>query len=88
MTMNWLRLAAAFMCIYCGFLTVYGTPLYGPMDKIVLLENDTISSAIYNSKYAWFVEFYSSWCGHCQAFAPDWMNLAERVEGSHNLRLM
>ncbi|CAB4022482.1 sulfhydryl oxidase 1-like [Paramuricea clavata] len=51
------------------------------MDKIVLLENDTISTAIYNSNFAWFVEFYSSWCGHCQSFAPDWKRLATQVEG-------
>lgn len=59
---------------------VYGNPLYAPTDKIVLLENDTISS-IYNSSFAWFVEFYSSWCGHCQSFAPHWKYLAKQVEG-------
>ena len=63
-------------------LAATGTPLYSTTDGIVLLENDTITRTIYNSPVAWFVEFYSSWCGHCQSFAPSWKRLARQVEGS------
>lgn len=62
-------------------LAASATPLYAPNDGIVLLENDTITATIYNSPVAWFVEFYSSWCGHCQSFAPSWKRLAREVEG-------
>lgn len=65
------------------FLAVSGLPLYSPNDRIVLLENDTITQTIYNSPVAWFVEFYSSWCGHCQSFAPSWKRLARQVEGKN-----
>ena len=81
MKCNWFFILTAYVFIYHVFL-ICGSPLYGPSDKIVLLENDTISSSIYNSSFAWFVEFYSSWCGHCQSFAPYWKQLAKEVEGT------
>ena len=81
MKCNWFCILTTYVFyIRCDFM-VYGSPLYVPSDKIVLLENDTISTAIFNSNYAWFVEFYSSWCGHCQSFAPNWKQLATEVEG-------
>ena len=80
MKYSWLYYLTVYVLLWCVF-TVDGSPLYKPSDKIVLLENDTISEVIYNSKFAWFVEFYSSWCGHCQSFAPDWKELASQVEG-------
>lgn len=55
--------------------------LYSSADHIVLLENDTISSVIHNSPSAWVVEFYSSFCGHCHAFAPTWKKLARMAKG-------
>lgn len=72
----------SFLAFGIFILTATGTPLYSTTDGIVLLENDTITRTIYNSPVTWFVEFYSSWCGHCQSFAPSWKRLARHVEGS------
>ena len=55
--------------------------LYSSADHTVLLENDTISNVIHNSPTAWVVEFYSSFCGHCHAFAPTWKKLAKMGKG-------
>lgn len=55
--------------------------LYSTADHTVLLENDTISSVVHNSQTAWVVEFYSSFCGHCHAFAPTWKKLAKMAKG-------
>ena len=77
---NWFCTLTAYVLI-CYVFMAYGNPLYKSSDKIVLLENDTISTAIYDSNFTWFVEFYSSWCGHCQSFAPHWKRLARQVEG-------
>lgn len=65
---------------YLSFRLSYGV-LYSTADHIVLLENDTISNVIHNSPSAWIVEFYSSFCGHCHAFAPTWKKLARMAKG-------
>lgn len=55
--------------------------LYSVHDDIILLDNSTIHNVIYDSPVAWIVEFYSTWCGHCQAFAPTWKKVAQVVRG-------
>ncbi|KAJ7339518.1 flavin-linked sulfhydryl oxidase [Desmophyllum pertusum] len=62
-----------------SFRLSYGV-LYSSADHTVLLENDTISDVIHNSQTAWVVEFYSSFCGHCHAFAPTWKKLARMAK--------
>jgi thiol-disulfide isomerase/thioredoxin len=47
-----------------------------------LLNIDTLDKYVHNSKTAWVVEFYSSWCGHCQYYAPTWKKLAEEIYGT------
>ena len=39
------------------------------------------SSNVYGSDTAWVIDFYASWCGHCQHFAPVWKKLAYDVKG-------
>lgn len=67
------------LSFYLCFRLSYGV-LYSSADHIVLLENDTISSVVHNSPSAWVVEFYSSFCGHCHAFAPTWKKLAKMAK--------
>lgn len=43
--------------------------LYTANDKVTILTAQNFSSTVYNSKTAWLVEFYASWCGHCQSYA-------------------
>jgi thioredoxin-like negative regulator of GroEL len=43
--------------------------LYNSNDKITILTSQNFSSTIYNSNTAWLVEYYASWCGHCQSYA-------------------
>lgn len=53
--------------------------LYTDEDPVVQFNNDTIYSHLEGAKKIWMVEFYSSWCGHCQSFAPKWVNFAWQV---------
>eukprot|EP00794_Sanderia_malayensis_P015846 gene15846-17444_t len=64
-----------------NFLSFHGARcgLYNKNDPMELLDNSTIKRSIYNSEYVWVVEFYSSWCGHCHAFAPTWKKFAREV---------
>ncbi|XP_044733959.1 sulfhydryl oxidase 2 isoform X2 [Chrysoperla carnea] len=50
--------------------------LYTLDDNIELLTNDNFDKKLYGKKYSWLIEFYSSWCGHCQKFAPFWKSFA------------
>ena len=43
--------------------------LYNSNDKLVILVAKNFSSTVYQSETAWLIEFYASWCGHCQTYA-------------------
>ena len=55
--------------------------LYDPKEYVVVLDNSTLDKTIYDCSKAWFVEFYSSYCGHCIGFAPTYSSFAEDVKG-------
>lgn len=50
-------------------------------DPLTVLTAGTVRRALLNSSAAWVVQFYSSSCGHCIAFAPTWRALAGDVKG-------
>ncbi|KAK4959916.1 hypothetical protein LTR10_002804 [Elasticomyces elasticus] len=33
----------------------------------------------------WFVKFYTPWCSHCQALAPNWAGMARQMRGELNI---
>ena len=80
-------MASRVLVLIFGFFLIilrfYGSEagLYNKDDPMVLLDNATISENLFNSSRVWIVEFYSSWCGHCHAFAPTWRRLAREVQG-------
>ncbi|XP_063000496.1 sulfhydryl oxidase 2 [Elgaria multicarinata webbii] len=49
------------------------------VDPVWVLEAGTVRQALRDSPSAWLVQFYSSSCGHCVAFAPTWRALAGDV---------
>ncbi|KAH0554373.1 sulfhydryl oxidase 2-like [Cotesia glomerata] len=55
--------------------------LYDSNDNVIILNVTTLKNSIYESKKAWVVEFYNSWCGHCRRFAPLWKSLASEIVG-------
>lgn len=59
--------------------------LYNSSDYVIVLNYLSLNSTIYRSNNsAYLVEFYSSWCGFCQNFAPIWKALAKDVNGNIN----
>lgn len=71
----------------CGVLSVYeerkyGKPpedngLYNDEDKVDVLNAEDFKQRVFNQNHATVVEFYNSWCGFCQNFAPVWKGLAD-----------
>ena len=62
-----------------------GQGLYNPEDDVIVLTVHNFKSQVMNSPQAWLVEFYNSWCGFCQRFAPSWKALATDVKGWSDL---
>ncbi|CAF3331192.1 unnamed protein product [Rotaria sp. Silwood1] len=50
--------------------------LYTENDKITILTGQNFSSTVYESNTAWLIEFYASWCGHCQSYANTYREVA------------
>ena len=82
------RKMIATVCFTAGILLVL-TPsslagtckLYDPPTPgIHCFHGDEIDRAVVSSKTIWLVEFYSSWCGHCQHFAPVMKEIGAEVE--------
>lgn len=55
---------------------IEGQGLYSRDDDVEILTVDNFKSELYGQKHAWLIEFYNSWCGFCQRFAPSWKALA------------
>ena len=51
-----------------------------PVPGLTCFHGDQVLHAITNSPASWMVEFYSSWCGHCQHFAPAMKELGKDVK--------
>lgn len=59
-----------------GACALYDPPTPG----LHCFHGEQLLQALRRSEWAWMVELYSSWCGHCQNFAPRLKELAEEVE--------
>lgn len=57
--------------------------LYDSNDDVISLDNSTFYSTILGSQFAWNVEFYNSWCGHCINFAPTYKKVATDTKGNY-----
>ncbi|CAD6185386.1 unnamed protein product [Caenorhabditis auriculariae] len=58
---------------------VQSDSLYDSNDPILELDTDTFNAAVYGSKKAHFVEFYSSWCGACIGYAPTFKKFSREI---------
>lgn len=70
----------------CGSLSIFeqkkykrltdGEGLYSSKDDVEILSIENFKHEVYGNRRAFLIEFYNSWCGHCQHFAPSWKALA------------
>jgi thiol-disulfide isomerase/thioredoxin len=78
-----LALFVFFSLVQAGSIGGKATELYDNNDKLEILTNSTFGDAVYNKSNVWVVEFYNSWCGFCQRFAPTWKEFAKSVYGMY-----
>lgn len=48
---------------------------------VVILDNYNFAEEVYQTEKVWVVEFYAPWCGHCQAFSPEYIKAAKELKG-------
>lgn len=51
-----------------------------PAPGVHCLHGNELDRTVTRAKVSWAVEFYSSWCGHCQHFAPILMEIGRDIE--------
>jgi thiol-disulfide isomerase/thioredoxin len=92
MTATWTWVLAIFISSFltiahCLHSEATALELYESSDiGITILTSATFNATIFSShtekeepvseNLIWFVQFYNTWCGHCQRFAPTWKSLA------------
>lgn len=59
--------------------------LYPEDTKLFLVNETSFEANVLGSERAWVVEFYASWCGHCQRFAPIFDQFATDIYGWKDL---
>lgn len=59
---------------------IEGQGLYTSDDDVEVLTVTNFNSKLYGRPNAWIIEFYNSWCGFCQRFAPSWKALATQIK--------
>ncbi|CAF2416279.1 unnamed protein product [Rotaria sp. Silwood2] len=54
---------------------------YSANDDVIQLDATNFDRLVIQSSDVWFIEFYASWCGHCQNLAPEWKRAATALKG-------
>lgn len=61
----------------------HSTP--NPLGKSISFTAESFQNSVTMTQEPWFIKFYAPWCGHCQAMAPNWIQLAKEMKGKLNV---
>ncbi|KAF2367504.1 Thioredoxin domain [Trinorchestia longiramus] len=61
--------------------------LYNSSDHVTLLSVNNFYQTLAGKEHAWLVQFYSAFCGHCIAFAPQFKIFVKNItDWSHSIK--
>lgn len=67
--------------LFLGLISTCSSLLYNSTDDVIILDNSSFYRTVLGSQFAWNVELYNSWCGHCINFAPTYKQIAKDTKG-------
>lgn len=56
-----------------------------PQGISVPLTAESFQKLVTTTQDSWFIKFYAPWCGHCQAMAPNWKEMAKEMKDTLNI---
>ncbi|KAJ5599635.1 hypothetical protein N7450_000702 [Penicillium hetheringtonii] len=56
-----------------------------PQGLSVPLTAESFQKLVTSTQDPWFIKFYAPWCGHCQAMAPNWKEMAKEMKDVLNV---
>lgn len=56
-----------------------------PLGTSVPLSAESFQKLVTTSQDPWFIKFYVPWCHHCQALAPNWLQMSKELQGKLNV---
>ncbi|KAI4122277.1 MAG: hypothetical protein LQ347_006559, partial [Umbilicaria vellea] len=56
-----------------------------PLGTSVPLSAEGFQKLVTTSQDPWFIKFYVPWCHHCQALAPNWLQMSKELQGKLNV---
>jgi protein disulfide-isomerase len=60
-------------------------PAPNPQGTSISLTAESFQKLVTTTQDAWFIKFYAPWCGHCQALAPTWTQMAKEMKDQLNI---
>ena len=68
-----------FLCLF--LIISFSHSFFDSKTPVILLNGNNFEKEVIQTKDIWLILFYAPWCGHCQAFSPEYEKAAKALKG-------
>ncbi|MCJ1397264.1 hypothetical protein MMC11_000456 [Xylographa trunciseda] len=61
------------------------TAIPNPAGTSIPLTQESFQKLVTTTQDPWFIKFYAPWCRHCQALAPNWLQMSKELKEQLNI---